>query len=110
MEWLRFILTALFLGIAVLFYITAVLGTFRFRFIMDRVHSSGIGDTAALFFVVLACMIGSGEIMTILKLALVLAFMWCTSPVSTHFLGQIEYYMDRQLNRYVEREDHHESS
>ncbi|MBO5520398.1 MAG: monovalent cation/H(+) antiporter subunit G [Eubacterium sp.] len=110
MEWIRFILTAVCLGIAVFSFATAVLGTFRFGFIMNRIHSAGIGDTAALFFVVLASVIGSGELMTILKLVLVLVFMWCTSPVSTHFLGQIEYYMDRTLDQNVEREDQHESN
>ena len=110
MEWFRFFLTALFLGIAVFSFASAVLGTFRFGFIMNRIHAAGIGDTVALLCVVLASVIGSGEVMTILKLILVLVFMWCTSPVSTHFLGQIEYYMDPQLNRFVEREDQHESS
>lgn len=110
MEWFRFILTAVFLGIAVCLFASAVLGTFRFGFIMNRIHAAGIGDTAALLFLVLAAMIGSGEGMTILKLLLVLMFMWFSSPVSTHFLGQIEYYMDKQLDQYVEREDQHESN
>jgi len=110
MEWFRFVLTALLLGFAVFSFASAVLGVFRFGFIMNRIHAAGIGDTAALFCVVLASMIGTGDAMTILKLVLVLIFMWCSSPVSTHFLGQIEYYMDKQLDRYVEREDRHESS
>ena len=110
MEWFRFVLTALLLGFAVFSFTSAVLGVFRFGFIMNRIHAAGIGDTAALFCVVLASMIGTGDAMTILKLVLVLIFMWCSSPVSTHFLGQIEYYMDKQLDRYVEREDQHESS
>ena len=110
MEWFRFALTALFLGISVFSFATAVLGTFRFGFIMNRIHAAGIGDTVGLLCVVLASVIGSGDLMTILKLILVLIFMWSTSPVSTHFLGQIEYYMDAQLDRFVEREDQHESS
>ena len=110
MEWFRFIITAMCLGIAVFAYTSAVFGTFRFGFIMNRIHSAGIGDSAALLFVVLASIIGSGEIMTILKLILVLVFMWCTSPVSTHFIGQIEYYMDSSVDAHTKRYDRKEDS
>ena len=110
MEWVRFTITAVLLAVSVFSFASAILGVYSFGFIMNRIHSAGIGDSAALLFVVLATIIGSGEIMTILKLILVLVFMWCTSPVSTHFIGQIEYYMNLHLDQYVEREDKHESS
>ena len=108
MEWVRFILTAVFLVTALAAFASGVLGTFRFGFVLNRIHAAGIGDTLALFCTVLAVMIGTGDIVVILKLILIVAFMWCTSPVSTHFLAQIEYYMNQKLDSYVEREDEHE--
>ena len=105
MEWFRFALVAFFLALAVFSFASAVLGVSRFGFIMNRIHAAGIGDTLGLFSAALAVMIGSGEAAVILKLILIVVFLWCTSPVSTHFLAQIEYYMDRLLHEHVKRED-----
>ena len=110
MMWFRFILTAVLLGIALFSFASAVLGNFRFGFILNRIHAAGIGDTLGLSCVVLAAMTGSGEGMTILKLLLIALFMWCTSPVSTHFLGQIEYYMDPSVDTHAKRYDRKEDS
>lgn len=110
MMWFRFILTAILLGVAVFSFASAVLGNFRFGFVMNRIHAAGIGDTLGLSSVALASMIGSGETMTILKLLLIVVFMWCTSPVSIHFLGEIEYYMDSSVDAHTKRYDRKEDS
>ncbi len=110
MEWVRFVLTAILLAISVASFASAVLGVYSFGFIMNRIHASGIGDSLGLFCAAAAVMLGSGELVVILKLILIVIFMWCTSPVSTHFIAQIEYYMDRKLDSYVEREDQNDGS
>ena len=108
MEWVRFAITAILLVLAVFCFASAVLGVYSFGFIMNRIHASGIGDSLGLLSAALAVMTASGEAAVILKLVLIVGFMWCTSPVSTHFIAQIEYYMDQTLNSYVEREDQHD--
>ena len=105
MEWIRFALTAVLMAASVFFFASAVLGVFRFGFVLNRIHASGIGDSLALFCMAAAVMISSGEGAVILKLILILIFMWCSSPVSTHFIAQIEYFMDSKLDSFVERED-----
>ncbi len=110
MEWVRFALTAVLLAIAIFSFASAILGVYIFGFIMNRIHASGIGDSLGLFCAALAVMIGSGEAVVILKLFLIVCFMWCTSPVSTHFIAQIEYYMDTKLGRFVKREDQNDAS
>ena len=105
MAWIRFGLTATLLTLALISMASAVLGNFRFGFIMNRIHAAGIGDTVGVFLAALAVAIGIGTPSVILKIAMVLIFMWCTSPVATHFLGQIEYYMDDTLDEHVRRED-----
>ena len=108
MEWVRFWLTAVLLILALIAFASGVIGNFRFGFVLNRIHAAGIGDTLALLCTALAVMLGSGDAVVILKLILIVGFMWCTSPVSTHFIAQIEYYMDQTLNSYVEREDQHD--
>lgn len=110
MEWVRFTIVALLLAVSVLSFATAMLGVYIFGFIMNRIHASGIGDSLGLFTAALAVMIGSGETAVVMKLILIVCFMWCTSPVSTHFIALIEYYMDKNLGSYVEREDRHDAS
>lgn len=105
MEWVRFWLTALLLIGSLAAIASAVLGNYRFDFIMNRIHSAGIGDTLGVFLAALAVIIGMGQPSVILKIILVLVFLWCTSPVATHFIGQIEYYMDDSLDEHMRRED-----
>ena len=110
MEWFRFALTALFLAISILSFASAVLGVSRFGFIMNRIHAAGIGDTVGLGSAALAAMISCGEVAVFFKLLLIVVFMWCTSPVTTHFLGQIEIHMDRTLPDHIRQEDPHDRS
>lgn len=105
MEWIRFAVVAALLAGALLAFISAVIGVYRFGFVMNRMHAAGIGDTLGLFLVVSAMVIASGFNLDSFKLILLVFFMWFTSPVSTHFLGQVEYYSNHQIYRYVSRKE-----
>lgn len=104
LEWIRFSFTAVFLLLAVITFTAGVIGVYRFGFVMNRMHAGGLGDTQGLLFVILALMFSSGSFMDALKLILILVFMWFTSPASTHFLSQIEYYTNPHLYDHVKRE------
>ena len=110
MEWIRFWIAALLLGLAILAMVSAVVGNKKFGFILNRIHAAGIGDTAALFLAALAVIIGVAEVFPCLKIALVVVFMWGTSPVATHFLGQIEYYMNPDLSEHLRKEEIHDNN
>ena len=101
LDWVRFGVTAFFLLAALICFASEVLGLYRFDFVMNRMHSAGVGDTCALFCVIMGLAAASGFRFATLKLLLILLFMWFTSPVSTHFLSQVEYYTNRNLERYV---------
>ncbi len=101
-EWIRFALTAVLLIGALVSFAFAVFGVYRFRFVMNDIHSAGIGDTLGLFCVTAALMISAGFSFDTLKLALLIVFMWFTSPVSSHFLGQVEFFTNARLGEEVE--------
>ena len=103
LEWIRFYLTAALIGMGLLGFGAAVLGVYRFGFVMNRMHSSGIGDTFGLFFIMLGLGVYEGISLEMLKMVLLVTFMWFSSPVSTHFLGQVEYYTNPHLYQKVER-------
>ena len=105
MEWLKFWITAVLLILTLIAMFTAVLGSRRFGFILNRVHAAGISDTVAVFLSALAVAIGLWQGFPALKILLVVIFMWVTAPISAHFLGLIEYHMNQHLEEHMRRED-----
>ena len=90
-EWIRFAIAAILMILALGSFIAAVTGAYRFGFVMNRMHAAGIGDTAGIFLVILSLAVALGPKMSTWKLLILVFFLWFTSPVSTHFLGQVEY-------------------
>lgn len=103
LEWIRFWITAVLLVCGLISFAAGVIGNCRFYYVMNRMHAGGIGDTQGLFLIVLSIAVSAGTFMDVLKLALLVVFMWTTSPVSSHFLSQIEYYTNPNLYEHVER-------
>lgn len=103
LEWIWFFVVAALLISALVSFAIGVIGVYRFGFVMNRMHAGGIGDTFGIFCLSAALMVGTGANMDTLKIALIVVFMWFTSPVSTHFLSQIEYYTNRKLDEHMDR-------
>jgi multisubunit Na+/H+ antiporter MnhG subunit len=81
-EWIRFAIAAILMILALCSFIAAVTGAYRFGFVMNRMHSSGIGDTFGLFFIMLGLGVYEGISLEMLKMVLLVTFMWFSSPVS----------------------------
>ena len=94
LEWLRFGFTALFFGASVFFFLTAAFGVNRKNsaFVLNRMHSAGIGDTLGLLFALCGVALATGFGWHLLKLLFIVAFMWITSPVSAHLLAETELF------------------
>ena len=103
LDWLRFWLTAACLAGGLLFFAGAVIGNCRFRYVMNRIHAAGLGDTLGLFLTALALSLSAGSLVDALRLWLPVLFLWITSPVSSHFLGLTEYYTGTRLYEHMER-------
>ena len=100
-EWIRFGVVAFFLILSLVCFTAEVIGVYRFGFVMNRMHASGIGDSLGLGCVVIAMIVASGLNLASLKLLLLILFMWLTSPVSTHFLSTIEINTNPFIRRHV---------
>lgn len=105
LEWIRFIAAAVLIVLGLCSFGAAVLGAYRFGYVLNRMHAAGIGDTAGLFFVIASLVVARGPQMDTLKLVVLVFFLWFTSPVSAHFLGQVEYYTNPLLGRHVKQAD-----
>ena len=87
---IRLILAAVFLALAVFIFFSEVLGFYKFKYVMNRIHAAAMGDTLGIGSVLIAVAILTGELVPILKLALILVFMFLTGPVVTHLIAGVE--------------------
>ncbi len=104
-DWIIFALSALLTlgGLAVL--VTSVLGLFRFRYALNRVHAAALCDTLGILLMLLGVMLATGLNVTTGKMALVIIFLWLTSPVSSHLIGKMEVTMNPSLGSEMNVQD-----
>ena len=105
LEWIRFAIAAALAILGLCSFGSAVLGAYRFGFVLNRMHAAGIGDTVGIFLMIASLAVARGLQMDTLKLVILVFFLWFTSPVSTHFLGQVEFYTNPLLGRHVKQTD-----
>ena len=97
LDWLRFSLTALLL-VGGLFVLTVgVVGVYRFRYVLNRMHAAAMGDTMGLLVAMLALIVSAQDVFTALKLALIVVFLWVASPVSSHLICRLEVATNPRL-------------
>ncbi len=100
-EWVRFIVGSAFLLAGLAIFLIEIIGVFRFKYVLNRMHAAAIGDTLGIGFSFIGLMIMEGFTFTSLKLFLVIIFLWFSSPASSHLISRLEVTIDE------ESEDHY---
>lgn len=95
----RVILAGLFLALAVFVFFSEVVGFYKFTYVMNRMHAAAMGDTLGIGSVLIAVAILTGEPVAILRLALILVFMFLTGPVVTHLIAGAETQTHRNAGQ-----------
>lgn len=95
--WIRFIPAAALIAGGVAMMSIAVLGVFRIRYVLNRLHSAAMGDSLGLLLVVLGLIVLYGWSLSSVKLLLILALFWLTSPVCSHLLASLEAFTNEKL-------------
>ena len=70
------------------FVVIGGLGLLRLPDFYTRIHAAGVTDTLGAWLILIGLMFQSGLSWNTPKLALVLFFLVCTSPVSSHALAK----------------------
>lgn len=101
-KWVQFAAGTglLFLGIAT--FVVQILGVFKFKYVLNRMHAAAMGDTLGIGISLVGLMILSGFNFTTLKMGLVVVFLWCASPVSSHLIARLEATTNEHLKDYCE--------
>ena len=100
LEWIRFCLTAVFMLCGLFLMITGVIGQFRFRYVLNRMHAASMGDSLGLLMVICGLCISAPDIWTVIKFLLTAFFLWITSPTGGHLIARLEI----TLNEHPEHE------
>jgi multicomponent Na+:H+ antiporter subunit G len=82
------ILSWVFLLVGSFFAVVGGLGVIRMPDVFTRMHASGVTDTMGAGFILTGLMFQSGFSLITVKLGLILAFLWFSSPVSTYALAR----------------------
>lgn len=104
LQWIRFIIAALLILAGILVELMAVIGVYRFNYVLNRMHASAMGDTLGLDFVLIGVIILSGFSYTSLKLMVVLLVFLFSSPVSAHLVAKMEIETNQNIKKECEVE------
>lgn len=99
-EWIRLIVGSVFLVGGLVTFFTEIFGVFHFRYVLNRMHATAMGDTLGISSCMVGLMIFSGWNFTTLKLLLVVVFLWFASPVSSHVLARLEVATNENLGEH----------
>ena len=96
LEYLRQAVFAFLLLAGLFIQVTAVIGVNRFRFSVNRLHPAGMADTLGLLLMALAAVVYAGFSPVTLKILLIVALFWITSPVCSHLIGRLVRETDEE--------------
>jgi multicomponent Na+:H+ antiporter subunit G len=105
LDWIRFALSAVLTVFGLFVLVTATLGLFRFRYVLNRIHATALADTLAVLTILAGLALAWGFTPVSLKLLAVVAFLWLTSPVASHLIGRLEVTVNDQLPLEMQVED-----
>ena len=102
LSWLRFALGVIFLLIGMFLFGIQIIALFKFRYVLNRMQAAAMGDTLGIGSSLLGLMLLSGWNFTTLKLGLIVVFLWCSSPVSSHLIARLEAVTNPDMIRQCE--------
>ncbi|WP_156035275.1 monovalent cation/H(+) antiporter subunit G [Microbulbifer sp. HZ11] len=70
------------------FMLTGAVGVLRFPDFYSRMHAAGITDTLATLLIISGLMLTAGWSLALFKLALIMLFIFFTSPTASHALAR----------------------
>lgn len=100
LEWIRFLIGGGLLLCGLGTFIIEIIGVFRFRYVLNRMHAAAIGDTLGIGFALLGLIVMNGLTFTSLKLLLVIVFLWFSSPVSSHLIARLEVSTNEESGKH----------
>ncbi|MCC8044924.1 MAG: monovalent cation/H(+) antiporter subunit G [Clostridiales bacterium] len=102
-EWLQFLIGAVFLILGLGIFTVEMIGVYRFHYVLNRMHAAAMGDTLGIGFCLVGLIIMNGANLTSLKLFLVVCFLWFSSPTSSHLIARLEVTTDPEPEKHYRK-------
>ncbi len=102
-EWIRFLAGAFLLLFGLFIFLIEMIGVFRFKYVLNRMHAAAMGDTLGIGFSLVGLILMGGFTFTSLKLFLVIVFLWFSSPASSHLIARLEVSTDEEPEKHYRR-------
>jgi len=99
MDIIRLIACIIFTVLGLCCLVSGVVGVFRFKFSLNRIHAAALLDTVGILLMLLGVICATGLNVTSGKILVVIAFLWLTSPVSGHLIGRMEITINDDLDK-----------
>jgi len=96
-------LALLLFGVFVFF--TAVLGLYRFDYVLNRMHAAAVGDALGIFCILMGLILLHGWSLSAAKTVLIFLFLWLTSPVASHLIAEMEVFTISNIKKECEVEE-----
>jgi len=101
---IRVYLGAALLLLGAVTFVLSLVGVFRFKYVLNRLHASAIADTLGTLLTAVGLMVIRGFSMPSLKLVLIIIAMWVTGPVCTNRIAWTEYKTNPELRKHCREE------
>ena len=98
-DTIRFILAAVLTAGGLFCLLSGVVGVYKFRYALSRIHAAALLDTVGILLMLLGVICATGLNATSAKILVVIAFLWMTSPVSGHLIGRMEITINDDLDK-----------
>lgn len=102
LSWIRLIAGSVLLLTGLCFFLLELYGVFHFNYVLNRMHAAAMGDTLGITCSLVGLMFLSGLNSATLKMALVILFLWISSPVSSHMLARLEAETNEDIGQRCE--------
>ena len=102
-EWVRFLAGTALLVSGLIIFAIEMIGVFRFKYVLNRMHAAAMGDTLGIGFSLAGLILMSGLNFTSLKLLFVIVFLWFSSPVSSHLIARLEVTTDEEKEKHYKK-------
>ena len=99
-EWILFAVSALLLVCGLFLMLSAVIGQYRFKYVLNRMHAASMGDSLGFLLLTIGMCISQNNGMVIVKCLLTALIIWLTSPTGSHLIARLEM----TLNEHPETE------
>ncbi|MBR4035761.1 MAG: monovalent cation/H(+) antiporter subunit G [Oscillospiraceae bacterium] len=103
---IRFTISAVLMLLGIFVIFSAMVGNFRFGYVLNRMQVGATADTLGAFFIISSLVMVSGFTATSIKLVMMIAFLWFANPVSSHFLARTEIISNEKITQECEVVSH----